>query len=81
MKISDVCNIVVQAVSDDTIMKIVSLSPFSREEEIEQAVKEVLEEFEIYITDEYFEYLMEDGFAEFTNDSMKKYRIFIHHSE
>ena len=81
MKISDVCNIVVQAVYDDTIMKIVSLSPFSKEEEIEQAVKEVLEEFKIYITDEYFEYLMEDGFSEFTNDDMEKYRIYIHHSE
>lgn len=81
MKISYICNIVVQTVCDDTIIKIVSLSPFSKEEEIEQAVKEVLEEFNISITDEYFECLMDDGFAEFTNDDMEKYRIFIHHSE
>jgi len=81
MKLDNVCNIIVQDTRGESILKIVSMSADSTEEEIEKEVKKVLEEFKVYLTDEAFEYFMDEGYATFVNDEFVYYTFFIHHSE
>ena len=81
MKLDNICNIIVQDTRGETILKIVSMSADSTEEEIEKEAKKVLEEFKVYLTDEAFEYFMDEGYATFVNDEFAYYTFFIHHSD
>ena len=82
MKLNNVCNIIVQDTHEDNfVLKIVSMSADSTEEEIEKEVKKVLEEFKVYLTEEEFENFMDEGYATFVNDEFVYYTFTIHHSE